>query len=224
MRQPPEKRPVPAGLYAIVDPDQCGGRDPLAYADALLAAGVPILQLRDKAYRAGRTLPLARELARRCETAGALFIVNDRLDVAILSDAPALHLGPDDLPLEAARRALGPEVVIGRSTNQVDEALAAVQAGADYLAFGPLFETSSKTGSRMREQRGLDDLKALCARVSVPVFAVGGIDPQAVAGIAAAGAAGVAVIGALARAVDLPGAVAALSGPWAPALKNPVKS
>lgn len=204
----------PTGLYAILDPDQCGGREPLAYARALIEAGVSILQLRDKEYRAGRALELARDLVPLCAEAGVLFVVNDRIDVALLSGAPAVHLGPDDIPLELAAERLGPDVIVGRSTNQLEEALAAAEAGADYVAFGPMFPTDSKTHSRMRDQRSLDDLKAICEAVRCPVYAIGGITAENAPEIAAAGAAGIAVIGALAASEDLPATCAALAAPW----------
>lgn len=208
----------PTGLYAILDPDQCGGREPVAYARELIDAGAAILQLRDKDYRAGRALALARELAPLCAQAGVLFVVNDRIDVALLSaaegSAPAVHLGPDDIPLEIAAQRLGPGVILGRSTNDLDEALAAAEAGADYVAFGPMFPTESKTGSRMRAQRSLEQLAELCAHVRCPVYAIGGITPESAPDIAEAGAAGVAVIGALAAGEDLAGVAAALAAPW----------
>lgn len=205
---------LPTGLYAIIDPDQCGGRDPVAYARALLEAGASIVQLRDKDYRAGRALALAKEIAPLCEAAGALFVVNDRIDVALLADAPAVHLGPDDVPLEIASARLGPRVLLGRSTNRLEEALAAAEAGADYVAFGPMFPTESKTRSRMRAQRSMEDLKALCDAAACPVYAIGGITAEHVTDIASAGAAGVAVIGALAASEDLGATCAALAAPW----------
>ncbi|MEW6774671.1 MAG: thiamine phosphate synthase [Bdellovibrionota bacterium] len=205
-------RPIPRGLYAILDPAQCGGREPVAYAKALLDAGVRLLQLRDKDYRAGRTLALARGIGALCQQRGALFVVNDRLDVALLSGAPALHLGPDDLPVAVARREYSG--ILGRSTNSVNEAKEAVREGADYVAFGPLFETSSKTGSALREKRTLEDLSRLCREVSVPVFGIGGITLERAAGIAAAGAWGAAVIGALVRADDLATVCRAFSAPF----------
>ncbi|MCB0218439.1 MAG: thiamine phosphate synthase [Chrysiogenetes bacterium] len=205
---------LPPGLYAILDPDQCGGREPLAYARALIEAGASILQLRDKNYRAGRALELASALAPMCAEAGVLFVVNDRIDVALLSGAPAVHLGPDDIPLELAAERLGPGVLLGRSTNQLEEAVAAAEAGADYVAFGPMFPTDSKTHSRMRDRRSLEDLKAICQAVRCPVYAIGGITAANAPEIAAAGAAGIAVIGALAASKDLRATCAALSAPW----------
>ncbi len=205
---------LPKGLYAILDPDQCGGRDPLQYGKALLGAGVRLLQLRDKGYRAKRALELARALNAMCRRSGALLIVNDRLDVALLSDASGLHLGPGDLPVDAARKALGPEALIGRSTNSLEEALAAEQAGASYLAFGPLYETSSKTGSPLRERRELDLLRELCSRTSLPVYGIGGITEERAAQVAQAGAAGAAVIAALSKSGNLPVTVDRLGAPW----------
>jgi len=205
---------LPKGLYAILDPDQCGGRDPLHYGKALLEAGVRLLQLRDKRYRAARALELARALNAMCRRSGALFIVNDRLDVALLSGAAGLHLGPDDLPVDAARRALGPEAIIGRSSNSIEEALAAERSGASYLAFGPLYETASKTGSPLRERRELGGLRELCRCTSLPVFGIGGITPERAGEVAEAGAAGAAVIASLARSGNLAESVDQLNAPW----------
>src|SRR5438067_11542573 len=135
MRVPP--------LYAIVDPLDTG-RDPAALAAALLRGGARILQLRWPGASARELLAAARAIRPLARAAGALFLVNDRPDVARAAEADGVHLGQDDLPVAAARRVLGAGRRIGVSTHDVDEARAAATAGADYVAVGPIYATTSK--------------------------------------------------------------------------------
>lgn len=185
------------GLYAIVDP--ASARDPERLASAILRGGCSVLQLRAKTSGGDRaTLALARRIAAACREAGVPFVVNDRVDLAILSGADGVHLGQDDLPIAEARR-LG-SLWIGRSTHDEAQADAAVAEGADIVAFGPIFETSSK--ERPDPVVGLARLEAVCARIALPVVAIGGITRERAPAIAAAGARWGAVIGALANAGD----------------------
>lgn len=153
------------------------------------------------AYREGLVLRRAAADAR------ALFIVNDRCDLALAVEADGVHLGQDDLPLELARSILGPDKLIGISTHREAEVVAATAGGADYVGFGPIFPTGTKTDHEpVVGTAGLQQARAL---TRLPIFAIGGMTPANVEAVMAAGADGVAVISALARAADLTATVRA---------------
>jgi thiamine-phosphate pyrophosphorylase len=138
--------------------------------------------------------------------AGVLFVVNDRLDVAMAVEADGVHLGQVDLPVAAARR-LWPGRILGRSTHSLSQAVEAEREGADYLGVGPVFATPTKPG---RPAVGLGYVGSAAAQVRVPWFAIGGIDTSNVAAVVSAGARRVAVVRAVSDAVDVAGAVRAL--------------
>jgi thiamine-phosphate pyrophosphorylase len=187
-------------LYVIVDPLDTG-RDPVALADALLAGGARVLQLRLK-HAAPRALyEVAAAIRPRARAAGALFLVNDRPDVARAVDADGVHLGQDDVPLAVARRVLGPDALIGISTHDLVEATAAADAGADYIGVGPIYPTATK--ERALPARGLALVRAVRAAVACPIVAIGGITPATTPDVLAAGATSVAMIGALIRSPDV---------------------
>jgi thiamine-phosphate diphosphorylase len=198
-----------AGLHVLADDDPRWGRDPVDQARAACAGGAAVVQLRAK--RATDREALAWGQAIRAETlrAGALFVVNDRFDLALLLDADGVHLGQEDLPParlpEAARRRL----LVGRSTHTLREAERAADEPVDYVAFGPLFGTASKTTPW--GARGPDALRSVVERVApLPVVAIGGIGADNAARALAAGARGVAVISAVAAAPDPVAATRAL--------------
>lgn len=188
------------GLYAIVDPDHCRGRDPVAIARAILAGGCAVLQLRAKALPDGACLALARELRAWCRRAGVPFVVNDRPDLAVLTPADGVHLGQDDLPLAEARRIVGDGISLGLSTHDQAQARAAVAAGADLIGFGPIFDTATK--ERPDPVVGLDRLADVARAVPLPVVAIGGIAIDRAAEVARHGARLVAAISAVSGADD----------------------
>lgn len=193
-----EDEPLPSlmavewrGFYAIVDPDVCAG-PPLEVASALLRGGCAVLQLRHKTRDDRATLALARALGARCRAAGVPFVMNDRLDLALLADADGLHLGQQDLPLDEVRRFFpGP---IGVSTHDLDQLAAALRAGADLVGFGPVFATMTKENPDPIV--GLEELARACRISSVPVVAIGGVDLARAEACREAGASLVAAIGA----------------------------
>jgi thiamine-phosphate pyrophosphorylase len=197
------------GFYAICDlrptADAAAAHD---LCDRLLRGGAQTLQLRLKHAPAGLLLECARAVVPLCRAAGVPFIVNDRLDVALLCDADGVHLGQEDVPLAAARR-LAPKLRVGVSTHTLEQARAAATAGADYLGFGPVFATGTK--ERPDPVVGLDGLRAACAAVSVPVVAIGGLTATTAGAAIAAGAAAVAVIGAVVGAADVAAAARAVT-------------
>lgn len=179
-------------LYAIVDAELAS--DPIALAERALSHGCVALQLRAKRLHDDAALELAATIARACKRHRVPFIVNDRPDIAVLVDADGVHLGQDDMPIADARRVLGSRD-IGISTHRLAEALEADRAGADRIAFGPVFETSSKANPD--PVVGLDQLREVCRSVSRPVVAIGGIRGENVGSVLAAGAKEFAVISAL---------------------------
>ena len=195
-------------LYAIVDPLDTA-RDPLALAQALLAGGARLLQLRLKEAPAGELLAVAAAVQRLARAQGARFLVNDRPDVARAVEADGVHLGQDDLPVAAARRVLGPGLLVGVSTHDLGQARAAAAAGADYVAIGPIYATTSKENALT--PRGLELVRVVRAALpTTTLVAIGGITAETAPAVRAAGADAVAVIGALTRAPDIAAAVRAL--------------
>lgn len=187
-------------LYAIVDPLDTG-RDPVGLAEALLAGGARLLQLRLKDATAREAHRVALVLRALTRAAGALLVVNDRPDVAAAVGADAVHLGQDDLPVTAARRMLPAETGIGVSTHDPGEIEAAIAAAPDYLAVGPVFGTRSK--ARALPPRGLDLVRLARRAWPGPLVAIGGITAETGPAVLAAGADAVAMIGALVRAPDV---------------------
>ena len=200
-------------LYAIVDPLDTG-RTPADLAAAYLAGGTQLLQLRLKGVSSRELYAAALAIRAATRAAGALFVVNDRADVAAAVEADGVHLGQDDVPVAVARAVLGPDRFVGVSTHDLDEARAAIAAGADYLGVGPVYDTTSKVGAL--PARGFDLVRAVRALTDRPLVAIGGIDATTAPAVRDAGADAIAMIGALARAADPAGAVrtvlAALGG------------
>jgi len=173
--------------------------------DSALSAGAPTIQVRSKEAGAAELLALADRLAARIRAAGALLIINDRLDVALAVGADGVHLGPDDLPVSAARQAAPDGFLIGYSTAEPADARRAVAEGASYLGCGAVYGTVNKVDAG--DAIGPDGLRRVVAAVDVPVVGIGGITPARVEEVASTGAAGCAVIGAIMESWD-PGGTA----------------
>jgi thiamine-phosphate pyrophosphorylase len=196
-------------LCVITDAGLVPGRDHVAVAEAALAGGADMIQLRDKTPDLRCLLPQARRIRVACRAHGALFIVNDRLDLALAAGADGLHVGQDDLPAPLARKLLGPAMLLGVSTHDLRQAQAAVAAGADYIGFGPMFGTPTKeTGYG---PRGTAMLREVREAVQVPIVAIGGITLANVAAVIRAGATAPAVISAVVAAPDIAAAAAEFS-------------
>jgi thiamine-phosphate pyrophosphorylase len=197
-----------ARLYLCTDARRERG-DLAAFADAALRGGVDVLQLREKGLEARDELAALAVLGEACRRHGALLAVNDRADVALAAGADVLHLGQDDLPVDTARAILGDDVLIGRSTHDVDQArAAAVEPGVDYFCTGPCWPTPTKPG---RPAPGLDLVRATAAAgPSRPWFAIGGIDHARLPEVLAAGATRVVVVRAITEADDPAAAAGAL--------------
>ncbi len=190
---------LPTPLYVILDRGAAAGRELPALLDGVLAGGCRVVQLREKSLPAVELHQLAGALRRRCREAGCLFIVNDRIDLALAIEADGVHVGQDDLPAREARRLLRPGMLLGVSTHDEDQARRARDDGADYVAVGSMFPTGSKAGFRLV---GPDLLRRVRPHVAVPLVAIGGITVDNVAEVIRAGADAVAVISGVCAAPD----------------------
>ena len=178
-------------LYAILDPEQTKGRSTNDVLRELLKGGVKALQLRAKTMIPREFLQLAREAKALTRSYNCMFIVNDRVDIAVAADADGVHLGQEDLPLPAARKLMG-EKIIGISTHNAEQAREAEQGGADYIGFGPMFGTVTKaTGYTAR---GLAMLREVRQAVNLPIVVIGGITETNVNEVWQAGADSAAII------------------------------
>jgi thiamine-phosphate pyrophosphorylase len=193
-------------LCVITDPGLAPARNHVGIAEAALKGGADMIQLRDKTGSLRELLPQARAIQDLCRSHGAVFIVNDRVDLALAADADGAHVGQEDLPASRARQLLGSERILGVSTHDLGQAAAAQRAGADYIGFGPMFATGTKdTGYA---PRGLDALREIRRAVSLPILAIGGISLANVGDVIAAGATAPAVISAVVGAPDVAAAAA----------------
>ena len=182
------------GLYVILDRQFLDSRDELNVARQVIEGGARVIQLRDKQSKKGKLLPVAQELKELCSWAGVLFIVNDHLDLVIAVDADGLHIGQGDLPLSVVRRELPVDKIVGCSVTTASQAVKAQEEGADYIAVGSIFPTTTKKEITVV---GVDIVKELKRTVSAPLVAIGGINQDNIDEVLAAGADAVAVISAV---------------------------
>jgi thiamine-phosphate pyrophosphorylase len=159
-------------------------------ATELIAAGVHVLQLRDKHLGDRDLLARAQRLRELTHGTGTLFIMNDRPDLAVLAEADGVHLGQEEVSVKDARRIVGPEMLMGVSTHSIEQARQTVLNGADYLGLGPMFPSGTK---RFEQFPGLDFLRRASGEITLPAFAIGGITPENLAQILATGIRRVAV-------------------------------
>lgn len=194
-------RPLPSPLYVILDPAQAKGRPLIPLLSGLLKGGAATIQLRAKEMSPNELFQFATEVRNHTRSPQCLFIVNDRVDIALASQADGVHLGQEDLPLRVARKLMGDKIV-GISTHDVAQAIEAERDGADYIGFGPIFETATKqTGYAAR---GLSALREVRSAVKIPIVAIGGIAEENVTQVWDAGADAAAMISELMAAEDLP--------------------
>jgi thiamine-phosphate pyrophosphorylase len=180
--------------------DPAGGHEPVALARLLLDAGAKVLQLRLKDAGARDFLSAVCAIVALAREREACLIVNDRVDIALLAGADGVHLGQQDLPLDAARRLLGPDRVIGISTHTVEQARTAEAGGADYIGFGAIYSGGLKN---VQNAQGLERLREVRDAVQIPIVAIGGITEATVPAVLEAGADAVAIITDVVRAPNL---------------------
>jgi thiamine-phosphate pyrophosphorylase len=204
-----DKRRLLHGLYVLLDPELSDGREVTELARDVLGHGVRLIQLRDKKGDKARKLELSLKLKDMAAQAGALFIVNDDVDVALLSHADGVHLGQSDLPVQEVRGLLPIGALIGCSTHTISEAVKAEKDGADYIAVGCLFPSKSKEGARPTTVATLREIREA---VRLPIAGIGGINGSNISQVYEAGAEMAAVISAVTSAESPSKAFDALSG------------
>ncbi|NJN32718.1 MAG: thiamine phosphate synthase [Synechococcales cyanobacterium RM1_1_8] len=179
-----------ATLYLVTSP----ANNIFNAVEAALQGGLQLVQYRDKDSEDTLRLQTAAKLAALCHDYGALFLINDRVDIALAVNADGVHLGQQDIPIGLARQILGPNRIIGRSTTNPEELARAIQEGADYIGVGPVHETPTKPG---KSAAGLDYVRYAAEHSPLPWFAIGGINPDNVNAVVEAGARRVAVVRSL---------------------------
>lgn len=187
-------------LYAVTDRAWVGRQTLPQQVEAALKGGATCVQLREKNLGDADILREAQEIAALCRQYHVPFILNDNVALAAQCGADGVHLGQEDMDPAEARRILGPDAIIGVSAHNVEEAKAAVAAGADYLGCGAMFATTTKTNVTALPK---ETLCAICAAVPVPVVAIGGINKQNLLSLAHCGEAGVALVSAIFAAEDI---------------------
>jgi len=187
-------------LHTLTDTVFQSRFDHVRLAEIMIAGGAHVVQLREKRDSTRAMIAAAVSVARMCRPAGVTFIINDRVDVALASDADGVHLGQDDFPVTPARRLLGPDRIIGVSVDSIEEALRAWREGADYVGFGPVFPTGSKQDTG--PVAGVESLRDVVSRVPLPVIAIGGVHLGNIESVLRAGAHGAAVLSAVAGSED----------------------
>jgi thiamine-phosphate pyrophosphorylase len=208
-----------SGLYIILDPSVCPDRSLTDVLKEAATAGGRVFQYRNKSASMKEAYVEALVLRKVALDTGVTFIVNDRCDLALAVDADGVHLGQEDLPLDLARKVMGPDKLIGISTHNPDQVRKATAGKPDYLGFGPIFKPGSKQDHD--PVVGLEGLQAMRKLTSLPVFAIGGIQIDLAGEVMRAGANGVAVISAILKAPDISHAVksflAQMPGPFSSA-------
>lgn len=161
------------GVYLITDTAIQHRYSHVDLAKCAVQAGVHLVQYRDKAAPGRQALADIRAIASVCRDTRTTLMVNDRADLTIIGEADGVHIGQEDLPIPAARKVIGPDRIIGGTSSTLEEALQVERDGADYVALGHIFDTTTK--QKDYPPRGLDTLKEVCDAVSIPVVAIGGI-------------------------------------------------
>ncbi len=181
-------------LYAVTDRSWLGERILAQVVEEVLKGGATFLQLREKELDQAAILAEAKEIQAIAARYHVPFVINDSVDVALACDADGVHVGQTDLMGRDVRALIGPDKILGITANTVELAVAAEQAGADYIGAGAVFGTTTKQNAK---NLSLDTLKAICQAVSIPVVAIGGINANNLPQLAGTGAAGAAVVSAL---------------------------
>ena len=207
----PEKAPHKKirGLYAVIDTVYVKPGDVQKVALELMSGGARIIQLRAKGRGSGEVLGMAKALKAVTEKRGVTFIVNDRVDVALMCGAEGVHLGQEDIPVEEARRLLGIYAVIGLSTHSLEEAMDADKTSADYISFGPVFPTGTKKDAR--PAKGVEALREVVRLSKKPVVAIGGITEERLEEVLDAGADSVAMISGILLSDDIAAKVSSIA-------------
>lgn len=182
-------------LHVLTDTELQSRFSHVELAKLAIKGGADILQFRQKIGTTREMIEICREIKRLCEDSDVTFIVNDRVDVAIASEADGVHLGQEDFPIPLARKLLGETRIIGGSAVTLEEAQECLSEGADYIGFGPVYPTTSKNDAG--PVTGIEILKEVVNTISIPIIAIGGVTIENTPEVIRAGAQGIAVISAV---------------------------
>lgn len=207
--QMPSRKLKNFGLYFITD-SRLTRKNVIADVKAAVKGGVKIVQYREKEASAQKMINEAREIKELCKKNNVLFLVNDRLDIALAVDADGVHLGHEDAPYQYSRRLLGKNKIIGLSAHSFKDALKNQKLGADYTGIGPIYCTTTKKDAKA--PIGLEPIKQLKARLKIPFVAIGGINEANIDDVLEAGAKNIAMISGIVAKEDVEKAVRNLVG------------
>ena len=195
---------VQSKLCCILDYAALDGRNIVSAAENVISGGSDIIQLRFKDMELSKVMEDACRIARLAKSSNVIFIINDRIDIALLVNADGVHLGQEDIPYAYARKLLGREKIIGLSTHSLKQALFAEKLGSDYISVGPVFATPTKPEYKAV---GLSLIRKVKNNIRIPFVAIGGINPNNLSDVLGAGADRVAVVRAVCRAKNIQNAV-----------------
>lgn len=199
-------------LYLVTDRGILRGRDIFKAVEESIKGGVTLVQLREKDISSLDFYHIALKMKELTQRYNVPFIINDRLDIALAVDADGLHVGQEDLPVEAARKLLGPEKILGYSVSTVEEARHGEKNGADYLGAGPVYPTGSKLDAV--SPIGIEALGKIKKAVSIPVVGIGGIGTANIGEVKSSGIDGISLISAILGSEDIEGTSAKLRKLW----------
>ncbi len=190
-------------LYAVTDRTWTGNQTLVEQVEAALKGGITFLQLREKSLDYDEFLQEAIELKRLSGLYRVPFVINDNVEIALACDADGIHVGQEDMPVEKVRESIGPDKILGVSAQNVEQAIAAEEAGADYLGIGSVFPTSTKGDAIPMT---VETVREICRSVSIPIVAIGGINKTNILELSGSGVDGVAVVSAIFAQSDITGA------------------
>ena len=193
-------KPEVQGLYVILDPSFLKDVSEVEAAEAIIRGGARVIQWRDKGRDKGEQLPVVKEVNRLCAEAGVVSIVNDHVDLAATVVSGGVHVGQTDMPVAEVRKLLAPHQVLGRSNRQIDLLIQSQMMGADHVAFGAIYTSTTKGGGR--GPQGVEPLRRARAATRVPLVAIGGINAGNVAPVVEAGADAICVTAAVGSAPE----------------------
>ncbi len=196
-------------VYVLTDPILSKGRSQAEVVRAAIAGGATAIQMREKEANTRTMIEIGQELREITREAGVLFIVNDRVDVALAVEADGIHVGQKDMPAALVRKLVGPKMIVGVSASTIATARQAVLDGADYIGVGAIFPTGSKADAGAA--CGPGRIREIRAEVSIPIVGIGGINIENAAQVMEAGADGVSVISAVVSAPDITAATRQLA-------------
>lgn len=199
------KKSLPSGIYALTSEPHSLGRSNIEITKELLNSGVKILQYREKNKKVKQMYEECLVLRKITREAGALFIINDHLEVAVAVDADGVHVGQEDLPVNWVRKIVGPSQIIGVSTHSPEQAHKAVTDGADYIGVGPIYGTQTKTD--VCAPVGLEYLRYVAQNIDLPFVAIGGIKEHNLAEVLHNGAQTVALVTEIVGSPDIRGTI-----------------